>query len=61
LELILIFYAGDFYDAGYIPSSAEEKDRAKKLQNATEADPSVCSMIEDVSVKSNLYILIVEN
>jgi len=43
------YFAGEMYDAGYIPNSAEEKETAKKLQNATGADPSVSSSIQPVS------------
>jgi hypothetical protein len=43
---------GDIYDAGYIPSSAKEKEEAAKLRhNGTEADPTVSSVIEKVSYK----------
>jgi hypothetical protein len=42
---------GDIYDAGFIPSSAEEKEAAKKLREATEAEPSVSSVVEKVSYK----------
>jgi hypothetical protein len=47
----ITLYVGDIYDAGYIPSSAKEKEEAAKLRNATEADPTVSSVIEKVSFK----------
>jgi len=42
--------AGDIYDAGYI-RRVEEMEGAQKLGNATEADATVGSMIENVSWK----------
>jgi len=44
-------YVGDNYDAGFIPSSAEEKEAARKFREATEAEPSVSSVVEKVCYK----------